>query len=202
VDSVSDAGRAKRRTFLSAIGIVAAVMVLAPPMVQAASQKVNVVKSVAIGLKPNTTVSAKELKDTTVPAHADHGDLGESSLKAVNVQSLPSGEGLWGVGTCEHPNDANRQVSVPAAEVTDPFEHVVSHIIVGSPDAATVTIAAPDLPSGTTPVLIYRTTAEQPSQSIDISGGLRVSPSDLLFDCPQGGDLAVPNPATYAVLGH
>jgi hypothetical protein len=193
VDSVPNARRDKRRTFLSAIGIVAAVMVLAPPVVQAATQKVNVVNSIAL--------SVKELKGTNTPPDADHGSLpGEEMGKTVNTRTLAAGEGLWGVGVCGHPSAEEREVEIPAAPVGEP-DNVISHVIIGSPDPALVSIAAPDLPGASGPVLRYRTTAEQPSDSIDLSGGLRVSPSRIVIDCPSGGTLPS-NPATFVVLVH
>ena len=199
MDSVPNARRDKRRTFLSAIGIVAAVMVLAPPMVQAATQKVNIVKSKTLTVKGSVDVN--QLKGTNTPPDADHGSLpGEEMSKTVNTHSLAAGEGLWGVGVCEHVTASEQEVEVPAAPVGEP-DNVISNVLVGSPDAATITVAAPDLPGAAGPVLFYRTTAEQPSQAIDLSGGLRVSPSKVVVKCETGGTFPS-DLATFVVLGH
>ena len=199
--------REKRRTFMSAAAIVLAVMVLAPPIVYAAAQKVNIVKSIPLPLKAGTKVAVTNLKGTTTGTQ-DHGSIpGETTPKTVNSSIYSGGEGFWGVAVCGAPEgdpgdeSGDNQVLVPANAVTDKTDNVISSIVIGSPDAATVTIAAPDLPSGEQPILIYRTSVEQPSQAIELPTGLRVSPSSIRIRCLSGGTLPT-NPATVGVLGH
>ena len=205
MESASNPRREKRRTFMSAVGIVLAIMVLAPPIVYAAAQKVNVVKSVPIGLKAGTSVGVKNLNGAVSPGQQNGVLPSENLPKSVNANIVAGGDGFWGVGVCEHPSGAAAQtVTVPRdADTTDNVENVVTGVIIGSPDAATVTIAAPDLPGGPgdNPILIFRTSAEQPSQAIDLPTGLKVSPSELVFRCQSGGDPST-NPATFVVLGH
>lgn len=193
---------------MSAAGIVLAIMVIAPPVVYAATQRVNIVDSIPLPLKKGTQVGVTNLRGATT-ATQDHGSIpGETTPKTVNSSIFSGGEGFWGVAICEagegpEPGDdaQDNQVFIPASDVTSKTENVISSIVVGSPDAATVTIAAPSLPSGETPILIYRTSAEMPSQAIELPTGLRVSPSGIRIRCVQGGDPAA-NPATVGVLGH
>lgn len=209
MDSSKSARSDKRRLFLSAIGIVAAVMVLAPPIVQAASQKVNVVKSVKVGIKG--TASVKELVDATSEGQdsAALGGAGEVIPKTVNTNMVAGGEGFWGTGVCGAPGgdtdpdtdtSSDPQVTVPAATPGDP-DNIISGVLLGSPDAAIITVKAPELPSGNNPVLIFRTSAELPSQTIMLPGGLRASPSRIVLDCVAGGTYPS-NPATFVVMGH
>ena len=198
----------KRRTFMSAAAIVLAIMVLAPPIVYAAAQKVNIVKSIPLPIKKGSTVGVSNLRGATT-ATQNHGSIpGETTPKTVNSSIFSGGEGFWGVAICgagegPEPGDDSQdnQVFVPATDVTARTENVISSIVIGSPDAAVVTIAAPDLPSGENPILIYRTSANQPSQAIELPTGLRVSPSSIRIRCQAGGTLPS-NPATVGVLGH
>lgn len=202
MESASNPRREKRRTFMSAVGIVLAIMVVTPPIVNAAAQKVKIVKSKPLPLKSNTSVGVKNLNGAVSPGQQSGVLPSEDIPKSVNANIVAGGDGFWGAGICGHPTES--EVTVPRdADTTDNVENVVTGVIVGSPDAATITIAAPDLPGGPgeDPILLYRTSAEQPSQAIDLPTGLKVSPSELVFDCPSGGTLPS-NPATYVVLGH
>lgn len=205
MDSAATTRGDKRRTFLTAIGIVAAVMVLAPPVVQAATQKVNIVKSKVLTVRGNVGVS--QLNGATAAGQASgNPGLQEQLPKSLNVNNVAGGEGLWGSGTCAGPTAASRQVTIPAAPVGEP-DNVISHVIVGSPDAAEITISAPDLPGATGPIIRYRTTDSHPSQAIDLAAGLRVSPAGIVIECVSGGSLTTDptdtsDVARFAVLGH
>lgn len=184
----------KSRSFVTAIAICLAVMVLAPPIVQAAAQKVNITKSITLPVKGS--VSVKNNGATAAPQ--DWGALpGESAPKRQMVDMIAGGDGFWGVGYCGHPTAANRKVIVPAAEEGDP-DNVVAGILIAGDGGATVTVKAPELPTGTTPVATFNTTATNPVQSIALPSGLRVSPSDLEFECT-AGDLPTD---TFIVIGH
>ena len=204
MESAANPRREKRRTFLSAVGIVLAIMVLAPPIVYAAAQKVNVVKSVPIGLKAGTSVGVKNLNGAVSPGQQNGALPTENLPKSVNANIVAGGDGFWGAGVCEHPSPGADTVVVPRdPDTTDNVENVVTGVIIGSTDAATITIAAPDLPGGPgdDPIIRYHTTAGEPSQAITIPTGLKVSPSELVFKCTQGGTIPS-DPSTFVVLGH
>lgn len=198
MDSSKSARGDKRRTFLSAIGIVAAVMVLAPPIVQAATQKVNVVKSVSISVKNNGAIA---------PAQ-DHGALpGEDLAKRQMVDTFAGGEGFWGVGVCGAVTDPDEvddtgsddRVIVPAAADGEP-DNVVGAILIGATVGApaVVTVSAPTINPGG-PIIALRTSAEEPTKLVGFDSGLRASPSRLVFSCPAP---AVGTGASYVVVGH
>ena len=193
MDSVSNKKSDKRRSFVWAISAALAVMVLAPPIVQAAAQKVNIVKSIPLTVKGSVSV-----KNNGASAPGQQlGALSEQVGKRQMVDIISGGDGFWGVGYCGHPTAANRTVTVPAAAPGDP-DNVVAGILIGGDGGAAVTVKAPELPTGTNPVVTLTTTATDPVQTISLPSGLRVSPSQLVFECATGD----PTIDSFIVLGH
>ena len=185
MDSVPNKNSEKRRTFAAIIGAALAVMVLAPPIVQAAAQKVNVVKSVPIAVKNNgATAKGQQL-----------GALEEQIGKRQMVDIIAGGDGFWGVGYCGLENDT---VTVPAANPGDP-DNVVAGVLIGGNGGAVVTVKAPELPTQNNPVITLMTTASNPVQSVSLPSGLRVSPSQLVFECVAG---SAAEGDSFIVLGH
>lgn len=199
------ARREKRQTFMAAIGIALAVMVLAPPIVQAAAQKVNIVKSITLPVKGTVGVKNGGAIQTRDPGAfgAIPNNAGQFPTKALSTSTIAGGGGLFGVGVCgatTDPDEANdtpddNRVIVPATTGNSP--NIVTGILIGAPSAspATVTVKAPTLPSGNNPIIALRTSTEKPTEFIGLGNGLTVSPSRLVFECPAGTG------ATYIVTG-
>jgi hypothetical protein len=178
-------------------------MVLAPPIVQAAAQKVNITKSITLPVKGSVNVK----NNGATAAAQDLGALGEELGKRQTVDTISGGEGFFGAGVCGattdpvHDNDtsSDNRVVVPAAAPGEP-DNVVAGIIIGGQvgTPATVTVKAPELPSGESPIIALRTSAENPTEYIGLNSGLRASPSRLVFQCPAGA----PDGNSFVVIGH
>jgi hypothetical protein len=184
------ARREKRQVFIAAIGIALAVMVLAPPIVQAAAQKVNVVKSVGITVKNGNT---RQLgKFGILPPNA----ASDFPSKALAVATTAGGGGFHGAAECSNVV-ADATVTVPATGQGKP-PNIVTGILMSSPSGTpiTVTVTAPDVQA--TPIIALRNSAEKPTEFIGLGNGLTVSPSDLIFNCPAGAPVAG---ASFVILG-
>jgi hypothetical protein len=199
------AQREKRQMFVTAIGIALAVMVLAPPIVQAAVQRVKVTNEPTVGVKNGQAIQTRPLGNLgAIPNQA-----GQFPTKALSVANVAGGGGFWGVGICGAATDNNEandtgddnRVIVPAAGPGNP-PNIVTGVIVGEQNPAAppanVTVKAPDLPSGNNPITGFGNSAEQPTMTASFGTGLTVSPSRLIFECqPESG----PTGASFVVLG-
>ena len=206
MDLVENERRTKRQTFIAVIGIALAAMVMAPPIVEAAVQAVRIKKSVPLPLKKNTAVKVRN--NGAIAGPQQSGALPTETLgKRQMVDVFSGGEGFWGAGFCgvndTSPDPGEQEgdkVTVPAAAPGQPNNVVAGIIATSGPTGvpAAVTVKAPQLPTGDNPVVTIRTSPEQPTVSITLPSGLRVSPSALVFECQAGG----PTGASFAVIGH
>jgi hypothetical protein len=200
------AHREKRQMFVAAIGIALAVMVLAPPIVEAATQNVRVVNEPTVALKNGKAVQSRQLG----AMGAIPNQPGQFPTKAISVANTAGGGGFYGVGFCDASTTVaesgdtggDNRVIVPAAAPGNP-PNIVTGVIVGEQNPAAppvnVTVKAPDLPTGATPITGFGNSAEQPTTVAAFGTGLTVSPSRLVFEC--GGNAGPPNGASFVVLG-
>jgi hypothetical protein len=205
------ARREKRQVFLAAIGIAVAVMVLAPPIVQAAAQKVNIVKSKPLVVKKvNEPVAVSNGQARQLGAMGAIPNVqGQFPTKAMAVATTAGGGGFWGVGVCGAPTEDSEQldepddnrVIVPASQPGNP-PNVVTAVLLGevvtAAPPALVTVKAPTLPTGNNAITGIENSNEEPTKVVTFGNGLTVSPSRLVFECgPESG----PTGATFVVLG-
>jgi hypothetical protein len=197
------AQREKRQIFVAAMGIALAVMVLAPPIVEAATQNVRVVNDPQVTVKNGNTRQLGSF-GAILPNQA-----GQFPKKALAVANTAGGGGFWGVGFCGAATDdaesndtgSDNRVIVPAAAPGNP-PNIVTGVLLGEFNAAApesiVTVKAPTLPTGAQPITGIGNTDEQPTTVASFGTGLTVSPSRLVFECgPESGA----NGASFVVLG-
>jgi hypothetical protein len=191
--------REKRQVLMAAIGIALAVMVLAPPIVEAATQKVSVQNKPTVK-KVEDPVKVANGSAIEVQNLGAFGALSNQNnqfpTKAIGVATVAGGGGFHGAGECSAVA-ADNTVTV---EATGPGNNpnIVTGIIISSPSATpvTVTVTAPDVQAG--PIIALRNSAERPTEFIGFGNGLTVSPSELVFQCPAGAPVAG---ASFVVLG-
>jgi hypothetical protein len=195
------ARREKRQVFVAAMGIALAVMVLAPPIVQAAAQKVNIVKSKPLVVKkvndPVSIANGAAVQSRNLGAFGElSNQQGQFPTKAISVATTAGGGGFHGAAGCSNVA-ADNTVTVEATEPGSP-PNIVTGIMMSSPSATpmTVTVTAPDVQPG--PIIALRNSAEKPTEFIGLGNGLTVSPSDLVFQCPAGAPVAG---ASFVILG-
>jgi hypothetical protein len=196
--------REKRQVFVAAIGIALAVMVLAPPIVQAATQKVNIVKSKALTVKkvnePVRVANGSAIQSRNLGAFGElPNQQAQFPTKALSVATVAGGGGFHDAAGCTDDGalDPSRTVTVEATAPGSP-PNIVTGVLMSSPGGTpiTVTVTAPDVSAS--PIIALRNSAEEPTKFIGFGNGLTVSPSDLIFECPAGSDISG---ASFVILG-
>ena len=215
MDLVENARREKRQAFFAALGIALAVMILAPPIVQAAAQAVRITKSIPLPLKKGTTVKISNQGATVGTQPLGAPDLGESMPKTLATSIYAGGDGFHGGGVCGSPDmtpdtATDQDETVPAADPGKP-DNVVTGVILSGPvddpaapnpsAPAVMTVKAPAL-FGNNAIITIRNSAAEPTKVLELPSGLRVSPSELKFECVAGGNLAAGKFAQFVILGH
>ena len=158
----------KFKALVGAIALALVVVLLAPPAVQAAVQKIK------------GTVTAK-IKDT------GGGNINSKSIQAqglfdapgssgaLDVRNFAGGNGFLGAGDCNGPG-------LPPTATAQGGSIITGILITGT---ATVTASADALPPAANPVLTFQTGAENPVESISLGNGLKAS-DDIDFNCTAG----------------
>ena len=165
--NIDAAKKDKRKALLGAVALALVVAVLAPPAVEAATQRVK------------GTVTSK-LRDTAggvvnsqrIEAQGLFGAPGSSG--ALDVRTFAGGNGFLGAGDCNGPG------LPPTATVSEGI--ITGLLITGT---ATVAVSTDALPAAANPVLTFETNASHPNESISLGNGLRVT-APLDFNCTSG----------------
>lgn len=202
------ARREKRQTLAAALGIALAVMVLAPPIVEAAAQKIKGTVTVSKVKDPVKVGNGSAIQSRKLGnVGAIPNEQGQFPAKALSVATTAGGGGFFGAGECSNNSapappadpDGPNTVTVPATGPGNP-PNIVTGVVISSPSSTpvAVTVAAPDLPGASGPIIALRNSAEKPTEFIGFGNGLTVSPSQLVFQCPAGSPVSG---ASFVVLG-
>ncbi|MGH2701219.1 MAG: hypothetical protein ACRDJB_13555 [Actinomycetota bacterium] len=176
--NIDVAKKDKRKALLGAVALALVVAVLAPPAVEAATQKVKTVKGSVV--KASGTVTSK-LRDTgggvvNSQAIEDQGLFGaEGSSGALDVRTFAGGNGFLGAGDCNGPG-------LPPTATAAGGSIITGLIITG---VATVEVSTAALPPAANPVLTFQTEAGNLNESIALGNGIRAT-APLDFNCTSG----------------
>lgn len=183
MDLMESARRERRSTWVALIAVAAAIALLAPPAVEAATQKVKVKGPVKIKDSSGDTINA-----ATVPGMGLFDASGSSG--ALDVSVFAGGGGLLGTGDCDSndtpPSRPNEQ-TIPADPNT-----VITGFLLAGPDA-NLSVSAPSLDPiiGPGAVITFHTTASNQNLVAALPTGLTVTPSELVFECTGDGNFVI-----------
>jgi hypothetical protein len=122
-----------RKTAWTVVAVLAAVIVLGAPIVQAATQKVNVVKPVKVTDSDGTTIESEAIPEMGLfQAPGSDG--------ALATRNYPGGGGVLGAGDCTASTDP-AQGPLPNV-VTVPGGHIITAILVTGVGTVRTTAAA------------------------------------------------------------
>jgi hypothetical protein len=162
VDLLAATTQDKKRTFFAAIALALVVSVLAPPVVEAAVQRIR------------GTVTAK-VKDSTGGAINSEAIPSQGltdvpgSTGAMDVRNFAGGAGLLGVADC---GDAPTGPLPNQVEISG--GGVITDMILTGTDG-TISITSTAVGGGNVPLSKFRVNAESPNIVVDLSNGLGVT---------------------------
>jgi hypothetical protein len=176
VDLFETSKREKRQTFMVAIFVALAAMVLQPVVAQAVTRVRGTVTA-----KVKDTAGGR-INSTNIPAQGLTDVPGSSG--ALDVRKFAGGAGLLGVADCDGPLPGSIAVS---------GNHVVTDMLMTGQDG-TLSITSTAVGGGAVPLLVVTSDAATPNVIADLSTGLGVT-APLTFTAT-GTDCQV------VVLGH
>jgi hypothetical protein len=162
VDLMEVSRRDKFRALCAALGIALVAVLVAPPVVQAATQAVKVKNAVKTKATNGNTIASDAIADmgiTDVP-----GTNG-----AVSVKTFAGGQGVLGLGDCA----ADATHPLPET-VTIPGQHTISALIITGDDGA-VTLTSAAIGNNQVPLSIFKVTASNPNETLALGNGLGVT---------------------------
>ncbi len=182
----ADVSRRERfNAVFAAIALAMVVVVLAPPVVKAATQKVKVTNPVKVVALDGTEIESKAIPPMGLLQ-------AEGSDGAVAVRNFAGGGGFLGAADC---TDETETSGLPnEVEVSN---RIVTAIIVTGTDGV-VTTTSEAVGGGELPLLNFRVNASNPNLFVGLGNGLTAT-APLLFTCTGegGGD----GEANLVVLG-
>lgn len=162
MDLYETRARDKRQTFFAAIALALAVSVMAPPIVEAATQRI----------KGTVTAKVKDsrggnINSSAIPSQGLTDVPGSSG--AMDVRNFAGGAGLLGVADCGDAANAPlpNSISLSGGGV------VTDMIITGTDGEVTITSTA--VANGQVPLSRFRVNAESPNVVVDLANGLGVT---------------------------
>lgn len=189
MDLMESARRERRSTWVVLIAVAAAIALLAPVAVEAATQKIK-------GTVKVKDTSGDDINSAKVPGMGLFDANGSSG--ALDVSVYAGGGGLLGTGDCTD-DDVTSRPNTTTVEVSN--NTIITGILLAGPDAE-LAVEAPSLAPiiGPGPVIKFRTTATNQNFTAALPTGLTVTPSELVFTCTAvgGGD---PGNGNYVILG-
>jgi hypothetical protein len=174
----ADVSRRERfKALFGAIALAIVVMLVAPPVVQAATQAVKVKGKVKVADTDGDAIESKAIADMGLLA-------AEGSDGALAVRNFAGGGGFLGAADCTE-TDADGLVNTVSVG-----NAIVTGIIMTGTDATwTVTSAA--IGGGLLPLLNFRTTTDNPNEFVGLGNGLTLT-APLTFTCTgTNGNIAV-----------
>ena len=171
--------REKSKSLLAAIAVGLLVMLVGAPVVEAATQKVEVKGSVKVSGIENA-VKVKDSNGDAVESEVieDMGLLqAEGSDGAIAVRNFAGGGGFLGAGDCTATTADGRPNFVEVSNV------IVTGIIATGTDA---TIGVQSTAVGPIDLLKFRVNASHPNEFIGLGNGLTAT-APLKFTCVDGG---------------
>lgn len=162
MDLVSTSTRDKRQTFFVAIALALVVSVLAPPVVQAAVQRIRGTVTAKVKDSTGNTINSE-----VIPAQGLTQVPG--STGAVDVRNFAGGAGLIGVADC---GDAATAPLPNQVEIAG--GGVVTDMILTGTDG-TISITSTAVGGGNVPLSKFRVSADNPNVVVDLSNGLGVT---------------------------
>lgn len=162
MDLSTTSTREKRQTFFAAIALVLVVSVLAPPVVQAAVQRIR--GTVTAKVKDST---GGAINSETIPAQGLTDVPGSSG--AMDVRNFAGGAGLIGVADC-----GDGAAAPLANQVEISGGGVVTDMILTGTDG-TISITSTAVGGGQVPLSKFRVNADTPNVIVDLSNGLGVT---------------------------
>jgi hypothetical protein len=158
----------KLKALVGAIALAIAVVVMVPPAVEAAVQRVRGTVTAKVKDTGGGTINSK-----SIAAQGLFDAPGSSG--ALDVRNFAGGNGFLGAGDCNGPG-------LPPTATVQGGAIITGILITGT---ATVTASADALPAPANPVLTFQTGAENPVESISLGNGLKAS-DDIDFNCTAG----------------
>ncbi|HEU4480892.1 MAG TPA: hypothetical protein VFS18_03325 [Actinomycetota bacterium] len=169
MDLMEVSRRDKFRALFVALGIALVAVLIAPPVVEAATQNVRVKGKVTVKGGP---VKTKASNGNVISSDAI-ADMGITDVPgtngAVSVKTFAGGQGVLGLGDCA----ADAQHPLPET-VTIPGQHVISALIITGDDGA-VTLTSEAIGAGQVPLSIFKVSANNPNETLALGNGLGVT---------------------------
>ncbi|HEY7874755.1 MAG TPA: hypothetical protein VIG64_06495 [Actinomycetota bacterium] len=161
LETTSDTRKTVRKTAWTVVGVLTAIIVLGAPIVQAATQKVNVVKPVKVTDSDGTTIESEAI-----------GEMGlfraPGSDGALATRNYPGGGGVLGAGDCTASTDP--QAGPLSNQVIVPGSQIITGVLVTGTGNVRITAAA--IGGGQVPLANVVVNQQNPNEVLALGTGL------------------------------
>ena len=157
----------KFKALVGAIALALVLVLLAPPAVQAAVQKIKGTVTAKIKDTGGGNINSKRITSQGLFDAA-------GSTGALDVRSFAGGNGFLGAGNC------------PAAGLTNtataPGGSIVTGILATSAGSGVITVTSDAIGAGALPLLQFQVNADSPNVGFSLGNGIRATDT-LTFTC-------------------